>query len=282
MNDQTEQQERPIIYRLRHNKSILGYEKVVGRLSFFSSDGKKWTADQISAPIKDVHVGLLDKNRNKIYCWDLLLIRAGVFDENEIQGVFVPVEGAEPSLVLLHNGEKIEQPSHFLGWNDLQVVGHAFRFPSLLVKLRQNAFGDESEEPQFSDCLMVFGWQTGVVFCCLGWGIFRFGQSGPLFPSFGLAVGSFVALARLRSRHGPVLTRKWILALAAGSGKLFGGFTFCFLLVLPLVRSDIFVVSLLSQLWIFPLLSLMAWFGSMACIMLSGEVLSTMSGGYDD
>ena len=73
-----------------------------------------------------------------------------------------------------------------------------------------------------------------------------------------------------------------ILSLAVGGGKLFAVFILSLLIVIPFVRFDIFVVPLQSKLWMFPFLSFMAGFGSLACIMLSGEILSTMHGGYDD
>lgn len=60
-------------YRVRMNREIVGYLRVMnGKSHFFSRDGFWWTGRPLEYNVQDEYVGVKDKNNQHIYEWDLV------------------------------------------------------------------------------------------------------------------------------------------------------------------------------------------------------------------
>ena len=271
--------------RLRTGSETVGYKKSVGLVQFFSKDRYIWTGEPLDYTSTDHWTGYFDANRTPVYLHDLVLVREGVFHEEPTQAVVVQKEEKGAFLRALKTGEEIPLQDPFspkLGWNDLRVIGQAYRHPSLWKSLNSPPVEEDEAfpPPTLLGGVHLVVWQltvlTGIVALEWKWS----GQVGPMLGCIGIWVGAFIGLWRHRANHGPVLSRARVrhLAIRSASGMAAVG-------CVAFVVFDFFglTVNALPQvLWWAPLLmGFTLGLVSLISVLTGADTLMAIMGGYD-
>lgn len=212
--------------RLRDGSETLGYVKSVASVKFFSKDRYSWSGEPIDYVEGDPWSGFFDLNRIPVYRNDLVWVREGVFASKPMQAAVMGNEVEGVYIQALKTGEKLPLQDPFsprLGWNDLRVIGQLYRNATLWERLypsKEVHRPIEFPKPTLWGGVHLVGWQlTFLVGAVLAqWKMT--GSVGPLLPSMGIWVGSWVGIWRHRANHGPVLSRARVrhLAVRGASG----------------------------------------------------------------
>jgi len=271
--------------RLRSGSETVGYVKSVGRVRFFSRDRYVWTGEPLDYTDSDYWTGYFDANRVPVYLNDLVLVREGVFQEDPTQAVVLEKGEKGMALRALKTGEEIPLQDPFspkLGWNDLRVIGQAYRHPTLWKSLVEPETEEDEDfpPPTVLGGVHLVGWQMTLLAAVVALEWKWSGHVGPMLGCVGIWMGALLGLWRHRASNGPVLSRARVRHLASRSASGMAAIGCVAFVVFDLL--GLTANALPQVLWWAPLLmGFTLGLVSLISVLTAADTFMAIVGGYD-